>query len=267
MRAILLVFIMVLASHAVYADVQRPHDGLWQMQECRNPRLSYKVRETTTPGSVTVLFDITKEGFVTNIRVQTPDDTRGMTHYVVNALRRWRYFAYFVDGKEAKRTDVKLTFTYSMDGKQTCTHTRLPGLPSTAGDPADPLVAVRSCMQLYYSAQDYAQHRQGIAVVSYDVAPDGEVQHPRLKKSTGYPSMDAKALQAVTHWHYQKFLKAGNPIARKGLNLTLYFGIPLPTGQDPNICITGKPMETSKIHHAPPIRRDPYAPHGNINPN
>ncbi|MCJ9429504.1 energy transducer TonB [Kordiimonas marina] len=105
---------------------------MWRVSSCTNPNLSFEAKKSTEPGSVTAVFDITPNGRVTNIRIQHPEASHGMANFVKAALRRWRYFAYLADGKEAGRTDVTLTFTYGMDGKESCTYTRVPSLTSTA---------------------------------------------------------------------------------------------------------------------------------------
>lgn len=106
-----------------------PQDGYWLASRCKGARLAYEARRDGLSGHVTVLYDIKPNGRTDNIRIVESTPEGVMDQNVTTAVRGWRYFAYFKDGQEMGRKDVKLTFTFgpkeAKEGKE-CTHTSLP---------------------------------------------------------------------------------------------------------------------------------------------
>ncbi|NVJ69241.1 MAG: TonB family protein [Alphaproteobacteria bacterium] len=101
------------------------HDGQWLNSRCRAARVAFAVEQKQLQGFVKVKYDIQANGRVTNIRVVESDPPGVMDRSVKNAIRGWRYFAYFKDGVESGRKDVEMTFTFggSAEAKEaSCTH-------------------------------------------------------------------------------------------------------------------------------------------------
>lgn len=120
--------IMGAPAPAAFADGDE-HDGQWLTSRCKGARLAFAVKQKQLQGFVKVKYDIEPSGRVTNIRVVESDPPGVMDRSVSNAVRGWRYFAYFKDGVESGRKDVELTFTFggSPDDKEaTCTHVPWP---------------------------------------------------------------------------------------------------------------------------------------------
>ncbi len=106
-----------------------PTDGNWLNSRCKSARLARAVAQQKIEGHVTVRYDITANGRVTNIRVIDSQPSDVMDRSVTNAIRGWRYFAYLKDGAEAARSDVEMTFTFGgdiADKEAACAHTPWP---------------------------------------------------------------------------------------------------------------------------------------------
>lgn len=131
-RNILVSAICGIAMASVSAPVMAegdPTDGNWLNSRCKSARLARAVAQQKIEGHVTVKYDITASGRVTNIRITDSQPSDVMNRSVTNAIRGWRYFAYIKDGVEAARTDVEMTFTFggNVDDKDgACAHTPWP---------------------------------------------------------------------------------------------------------------------------------------------
>lgn len=54
-----------------------------------------------------------------------------------------------------------------------------------------------------------------IVVLIVDLSADGTVTAVALEKSSGFPELDAAAMEAASSWHFNPLLKDGNPVAGK----------------------------------------------------
>lgn len=54
-----------------------------------------------------------------------------------------------------------------------------------------------------------------IVTLIVDLSADGTVTAVTLEKSSGFPELDAAALEAASGWHFNPLLKDGKPVAGK----------------------------------------------------
>jgi outer membrane biosynthesis protein TonB len=224
------------ATPAVQAeDYAEPQDALWQMQSCKNPALSYPVKRQRLSGSIEALFDITVDGDVENIRITGGEHDASMVDYVSRALSRWRYFGYVKDGELAPRKDVPITFTYGTEKSRSCTHTSLPELPSTLGDPADPYQSLIQCQELIMPKKAARSRTSGHVRFGYDIGADGVVGNITVQVSKPEGRFDADAQNMLDSWKYEEFIETGVPMARPGMVVDFYYG-ELPEGANSDRC-------------------------------
>ncbi|WP_262690959.1 energy transducer TonB [Kordiimonas aestuarii] len=216
-------------------DDTAPRNALWQMSSCTNPGMSYAVKRQRLKGSVDAVFDITADGEVENIRILPGDHESTMDDYVVRALRRWRYFGYVKDGELAPRMDVTVTFTYGPAPSRKCTHTSLPELPSTLGDPADPYQSLKQCMELIMPKKAARWKTEGHVRMGYDITPDGTVENIQVLAAEPEGRFDADATDMLDDWKYSAFIVAGEAIARPAMTIDFYYG-DLPEGASNERC-------------------------------
>ena len=214
-------------------DSAQPQDALWKMAACANPGMSYPVKRQRLQGRVEVLYDITVDGEVENIRVQPGGHDASMDDYIIRALGRWSYFGYVQDGALAARHDVKAVFTYGPDKSKSCTHTSLPPLPSTLGDPANPYQNLKQCQVLVMPKKAARRKTVWQARLQYDISADGSVSNIRVTDPTPDDSIKAALTRDATNrlekWKYTEFITAGEAMARPDMTATFYYG-KLPDG-------------------------------------
>ncbi|WP_417451819.1 TonB family protein [Kordiimonas sp.] len=205
-------------------DTPEPQNALWQLSSCTNPGMSYSVKRKRLKGSIAVLFDIRADGEVENIRIQEGNHDVSMNGYVERALRRWRYFGYVRDGELAQRTDVPITFTYGPAPSKSCTHTSLPELPSTLGDPKNPYQSLKQCMKLIMPLKAARKKTAGHITMGYDITAGGSVENVRVITSIPEGRFDAAATDMLDDWKYSEFMVAGEAVARPNMKVDFYFG-------------------------------------------
>ncbi len=74
----------------------------------------YPLHTEMAEGYVVVLFDVSVEGDVENIRIEESTDRR-WERAVIDALQRWQYTPALYNGQPAVRTDVRHRFTFRLE--------------------------------------------------------------------------------------------------------------------------------------------------------
>lgn len=94
-----------------------------------------------------------------------------------------------------------------------------PGAPTGSPDitPPGPDVPVRVDPRRPLAKPDYPlsekrQDHEGIVSLLLLVGPDGRVVDVRVEKSSGYPALDAAAVEAARGWRFKPAEKAGQPV-------------------------------------------------------
>lgn len=211
-----------------FAQDYTPEDGEYLLQYCKGPRMSYKVKKKRITGHVDVLFDISEDGKTNNIRIANAANSQAFNKSVIKALSAWRYYAYQNNGEIAPRQNVKLTFSFheyaGLNNDQSCLKSYLPEGPTTVGDPASPQVAIKSCHNLAMPKKYDKRKTYSKTSIQYDISKTGKVSNISII-SNGYTSIfDQTAKNALSLMRYQKFFKAGKPIARSGVVAHFTFG-------------------------------------------
>jgi protein TonB len=91
--------------------------------------------------------------------------------------------------------------------------------PALKEIPAQPVVVLpqvdarRGISQPAYPAQDVRQGNEGTVTLSVYVLPDGKVGDVRLLMTSGFPRLDASALEEARHWRFLPGTENGTPVA------------------------------------------------------
>lgn len=211
------------------ANASSQQDGLNNNASCRNPRFSYSVLTKRIYASTTFNYDITAEGTVENIRVKASTPKGLLNKAARNSLQQWRYFAFLEDGVEVPRKDVEITFTYGGapdEKKASCAHTPWPAQAESMGDSSNPYNHLKLCYSLIMPRVAATHKTSGQIVLTYDIAPDGQVRNIRTVRSSGPDFLSPIAEKALMRWTYHPFILDDKAIARHGLTVTFSFGDP-----------------------------------------
>ncbi|GHF22791.1 hypothetical protein GCM10017044_16450 [Kordiimonas sediminis] len=262
LRATLATVIAMLPTTGTWAQEGDPHDALYQVEICRNPSMPYSAKRKMIGGTAVISFDIDASGRTENIQVleTSTDSTEEMPYLAeafglagVRAIRHWQYFAYFEDGVEAPRKDVKATFLFqnpadtlsmSNDRMHECLLSFLPEPPSTAGDPMDPFNSLKVCTIPNLSTEQDTPDLREIVELQYSITADGDTVN--VTSLSGPEQLQQKAVKYLQQWKYNAFIKAGTPAARNDLKVQFYFGQP-PEGISPHNCAFAAEGSSSKL--------------------
>ncbi|GJL93791.1 MAG: hypothetical protein DHS20C05_01960 [Hyphococcus sp.] len=163
--------------------------------------------EQISPQSVTISFDVTKNGEPRNVRAQSSTNSC-FEEVSVAAVRAWEYSPRRVNGKRKAQESLEATFTYVLN-KPTLTEV-FDARPRVRVPPIYP----RRCS---------VKEEDGDSVlVEFDVSPEGETENVRVIKSTNSCFEKASA-EAVKEWSYSPKTIAGEPVARRGVQTTIRF--------------------------------------------
>ena len=65
--------------------------------------------------------------------------------------------------------------------------------------------------------------QEGWVMVSFIISPEGEVEEPMIEDSSGVPSLERAALQAVRKWRYSAALRNGTPVEQSMTKTRIVF--------------------------------------------
>lgn len=94
--------------------------------------------------------------------------------------------------------------------------------PGTASQNARP--RYRSNPRPKYPEEARRKGQQGVVLVTVQVETDGRPSHVTLKQSSGFPLLDAAALEAVRKWTFDPARPGGLPVA-SSVDLPVRFGL------------------------------------------
>lgn len=235
----LLIVVAILPQSVAAQEDAETQDPFWQNEYCVNPTAPYIARLDPTTGVVSVLFDITAGGKPDNVRIveaiAADGDRRvvnALAKSTANTLKRWEYFAYIKDDKEAPRFDVPLTFNYvahdaeisDLTNNQLCVTSVMPEPPSNEGDPSDPYVNLAQCVVPNMPLLANKAKTSGRVTLTYDVNAKGQLKNIALGPEEKESDFSREASRALKKWRYKPFLTVGEPIGRHNLSLDFEFG-------------------------------------------
>jgi|GEM_PF-980424 len=229
-----------LASPVQAAKPEKYHDGLWKNSYCTNPGVPRAVKKAPFEVEIEAIFDITSAGVPENVRItkfiteneENQRHSKGYERELGKALKRWEYFAFIENSEESPRHDVILTFKYlqptggesKKPQKDSCTTSFLPPLPSSAGNPANPLVNIQSCSTPLFPRQRKFAKKSANVLLNFDINGAGKVIQARLSKSQEDTFFSQSALRSLRSWRYFPYFNAGVPQARENIAISFYFG-------------------------------------------
>jgi len=90
-----------------------------------------------------------------------------------------------------------------------------PGLASHTTEPPPSAAGVRyrSHPPPVYPTDSLRRREEGVVLLSVDIGPDGRATQVSLSKSSGSPSLDSAATEAVYSWTFEPARNAGVPVA------------------------------------------------------
>lgn len=163
--------------------------------------------ETVEPQQVTVVFDVSRDGYTQNVRVrETTDDC--FNDAAIAAARRWEYEPRRVGRTRKPQEDLEVTLVFLFDNE------------TTAIDfDARPLL--RMPPKYPYVCQDRARGTETV-LLQFDVAAEGTTENIQVVDSTNR-CLNRSAIKAVEHWKYRPKLVDGKPVARPNVQTQIVF--------------------------------------------
>jgi TonB family protein len=67
---------------------------------------------------------------------------------------------------------------------------------------------------IQYPPSGISAREEGVVMIAAEVGIDGQTVDAKIAESSGYPDLDAAALQSISQWSFQPGLKDGKPEAR-----------------------------------------------------
>jgi len=163
--------------------------------------------EPAEPQSVTVMFNVTKDGLTENVRARESTDPC-FEEAAVAAVRTWAYKPRRVDGAARLQEDLETTITFILRE------------PTEIQDfDAQPILRVPP--QYPDRCQRKAKTRESV-FVEFDVTKDGATENIRTVESTNSCFNEA-AVSAVAKWRYRPKALSGVPVERKGVQTQISF--------------------------------------------
>jgi len=159
------------------------------------------------PQTVTVKFDISKEGITDNVRIVESDDAC-FNDTVIATVRSWNYYPRRVDGFISAQPDTETTFTFIFE-------------ESTQAVDFDARVIYREPPKYPDRCQWRADNREWVQV-EFDIDTDGIPQHIEAIESTN-SCFEKASITAVSKWRYRPKTVSGMPVVRTGVRTTIVF--------------------------------------------
>ncbi len=212
------------AETRVPPDVADQH--LKQKQE---PEYPAKALDAKLQGNVVLDILIGKNGKVKEVRLVGGDPI--LAHSAMDAVRHWRYAPFTSQGAGVEtRTTVTVSFVlttgpYTCPGEQGNQYNFRTdsGTPASSATVASPQAvfkvggSVKPPQAIHTPDPEYTPSarkaaRQGTAVLSAIVTPDGKVAVVKMERVLGY-GLDQKAIDAVCQWKFKPALEDDQPVA------------------------------------------------------
>ncbi len=215
-----------------------PTDGLWNNARCSNPRFSSSVASKRIKAYADLLYDISSDGHVMNIRVKESSPPGLIDKAAIKAIKRWKYFAFMDNGIEAPRKDVEITFTYGGtpdEGEATCTHTPWPQASSSIGHINDPYNQLRTCHTLAIPRMAAHDRVTGRVDLQFNISKQGIVRDINVVQSSQKNTFTNTSIAALRRWRYHPYIQTGKATARDNLAVTFFYG-ELPDKASPHPC-------------------------------
>jgi TonB family protein len=214
--ALLLLFTGFAQAQNAAAVPTLPFISLTSLSPIDTPQPVYPVeaKENGIQGDVEIRFTISKSGTVEAVDVISGD--RILADAVVNAVRKWKYKPYELDGAPiAVRTHR--TFSFSLKRATTDNHDPSAVDLATSGVPKRiRLSAAVSQGRLVHQVRpEYPSHArfariQGTVVVAGVIGKDGKIHDLHVVR--GHPLLATAAETAVSQWRYKPYLMNGEPV-------------------------------------------------------
>jgi len=84
--------------------------------------------------------------------------------------------------------------------------------PAPAAKPPATSTPLMPCAKPLWPKMSLRKNEQGTVTMELRVAPSGEVRESRVSKSSGFPLLDAAALQATAKCKFEPVQEGGKPV-------------------------------------------------------
>jgi protein TonB len=164
-------------------------------------------------GLVKLQVVVDEEGNVTGAQVVSGDPV--LTPAAVDAVMRWKFALYVVDGKPCKaRTELQVFVGPTPAGGRGGIISSAPPAPGTAQMVRVSQSIMRGMLihnqEPVYPENARAARIQGSVVLEAVIGHDGTIGN--LVVVSGHPMLVDAALDAVRQWRYKPFLLSGQPV-------------------------------------------------------
>ena len=179
-----------------------------------------KALEDGIEGQVVLRVLVSESGDVENVDVVSGD--KGLTEAAVDAVKKWTFEPYLVDGKPAKvRTTLPIDFKLPEEA-QGLRYDAPKVAPSTNADGTPGVVTrvrvssrvaqgmIQKSVEPIYPPLARANHVQGTVILHAIISKEGQIEQLRLV--AGSPDLARAAITAVAQWRYRPFLLQGEPV-------------------------------------------------------
>ncbi len=157
--------------------------------------------------TVSVTYDLTREGLPENVRVRESTNSC-FNEVAVAAVRSWSFNPRRVDAKPQPQKDLETTFRFELDLETTID--TFDARPLKRIPPAFP----DKCGRL--SPGEY------VVVVKFDVNASGKTENIEVIETT-HSCFDKAAIKSIEKWTYLPRIVEGQPIARSGVATKIIF--------------------------------------------
>jgi len=216
----------------VLADVTvqvSPQEADARLDRKVEPEYPARALDAGIQGDVVLNVLIGRNGKVKDIKVASGDPV--LTHAAVSAVKHWRYEPWASGGNNLEtETTVTLRFVLAK-GPMTCSgqpanqytfRTDPSSLNPTSAETSPQQAvfkiggSVKAPQPLHTPDPEYTPTarkaaRQGTAVLSAIVTPEGRIAVVKMERVLGY-GLDQKAIDAVCQWKFKPALKDGQPV-------------------------------------------------------
>ncbi|MFC2951017.1 energy transducer TonB [Marinicaulis aureus] len=157
--------------------------------------------------SVTLMFDITRQGDVENVRVREASDPCFEAVSIAAALQ-WKYEPRRVGGVRKSQTDMEVLLTFVIDNE-------------TLAEDYDARPAVRVPPRYPEKCMRRAKDEEAV-LVGFDVSATGDTENIQVLESTNKCLNDA-ATESVARWKYRPKTVGGEAVSRRGVQTVITF--------------------------------------------
>ena len=202
-------------SAQAQSDNETPATPIRQTPPAYPEKCFVNVDDENTTHSVTVTYDVTRDGMPENVRVRESTD-ECFNDVAVAAVRSWVFEPRTVDGSRQPQTEMESTFKFVFDAQTQVAD--FDARPRLRVPPRYP----DKCQGRGSSTRIKSADKEEIVLVEFDITPDGRTDNIKVIDSTN-SCFDASARESVEQWRYDPKIVDGEPAFRRGVQAQIKY--------------------------------------------